>query len=91
MPTIDYNAPPRGVPGLWCGWTVDDNGHIAWDGVEKFYEYVSWLEFLIRTYIKPWGYTLNGTIDYQGEDDEDFGRIIVADNEVTNCFQWRGE
>jgi hypothetical protein len=70
---------------------VDDNGHITWDGVEKFYEYVAWLEFLVNTYLKPWGYVLNGTIDYQGEDDEDFGRIIVADNEVTNCFQWRGE
>lgn len=91
LPTIDYNTPPRGVPGLWCGWTVDDKGHIAWDGAEKFYEYVAWLEFLISTYLKPWGYTLNGTIDYQGEDDEDFGRIIVVDNEVTNCFQWRGE
>lgn len=91
LPTTDHNMPPRGVPGLWCGWTVDDDGNITWDGAEKFYEYVAWLEFLVNTYLRPWGYVLNGTIDYQGEDDDDFGRIIVADNQVSNVFQWRGE
>jgi len=88
---IDNNRPPPGVPGLWCQWVVVDSGHIHWDGNEKFYNYEEWLTYLVETYLKPWGYVLNGTVAYQGEDADDFGRIIVADNEVRNVFQWRGE
>jgi len=87
---IDYNAPPHGVPGLWCQWTVDEDGHITWDGNEKFYHYDEWLSWLIENILRPWGYVLNGTLDYQGEDDDDFGRLIVVDNVVTNVFQWKG-
>jgi hypothetical protein len=91
LPALLYNQPPEGVPSLWCGWTVDDQGHIVWDGAEKFYKYVRWLEFLIDTYLRPWGYTLHGIIDYKGESAEDFGRIIVVDNEVTVVHHLRGE
>lgn len=85
------NSPPPGVPGLWCQWVVDETGHINWDGGEKFYNYEEWLAFLMERYLGPWGYVLNGFIDYQGEDGDDFGRIIVANNELRNVFQWRGE
>ena len=88
---LDNNKPPPGVPGLWCQWVVDDNGHINWDGNEKFYNYLEWLSFLMERYLKPWGYTVEGTLDWQGEDDDDFGRIIVTKNEITSVFQWRGE
>ena len=70
---------------------MDEQGHIVWDGAEKFYKYVQWLEFLIDTYLRPWGYTLNGTVDYKGASADDFGRIIVVDNEVTVAQQLRGE
>jgi hypothetical protein len=88
--SLNYNNPPPGVPGLWCQWTVDEDGHINWDGNEKFYNFEEWLTWLIENLLKPWGYVLNGTLDYQGEDDEDFGRLIVVDNKVTNVFQWKG-
>ena len=91
LPALHYNRSPDGVPSLWCGWTVDEQGHIVWDGAEKFYKYVQWLEFLIDTYLRPWGYTLNGTVDYKGASADDFGRIIVVDNEVTVAQQLRGE
>lgn len=81
---LDYNYPPKGVPGLWCSWEPDEEGLIlSWDGSEKFYDYVEWLKFLITHFFAPWGYTLNGEVYYEGEDSDDFGKIIVVDNVVT--------
>lgn len=79
---VDGNNPPRGQPGLWCQWVVED-GELRWDGGEKFYEYVEWLKYLVTNFFKPWGYTLNGTVEWQGEDRNDRGLIIVKDNVVT--------
>ena len=78
---INYNAPPKSQPGLWCDWkpTVDHRG-IEWDGMEKFYYYTEWLEYYLKNFIIPWGYTLNGTISWQGEDETDQGEIMVKDN-----------
>jgi hypothetical protein len=80
------NSPPQGQPGLWCQWvpTEDDDG-IEWNGGEKFYEYVEWLEYLIENFLKPWGYVLNGTVFWYGEDHNDRGKIFVLDNEVNSC------
>ena len=79
---LDYNCPPSGQPGLWCQWIVN-NGGLMWDGNEKFYNYVSWLKYLIENFFSPLGYVLNGAIDFQGEDSEDFGTIVVNNNVVT--------
>jgi hypothetical protein len=84
-PTVsDSNRPPAGQPGLWCDWapTKDGTG-IEWNGGEKFYHYVNWLAYLIDHFLKPWGYTLNGTVEWQGEDREDIGTITVENNVVT--------
>jgi len=81
---LNSNRPPGSQPGLWCGWVPDDAGRcIEWDGVEKFYNYVSWLEYLIAKFIVPWGYELNGEVEWVGEDRSDQGRISVKDNAVT--------
>lgn len=70
-------------PGLWCQWTVsEDNTKLEWDGGEKFYEYVPWLKYLISNFIEPWGYVLNGYVEYQGEDYGDKGTIRVRKNLV---------
>jgi uncharacterized protein (TIGR02996 family) len=80
---IDHNKPPRGQPGLWCQWIPNEDGTaIVWDGVEKFYDYVRWLEYLIEHFLTPWGYLLNGRVDWQGEDRGDVGTILVRDNRV---------
>ena len=51
---LDHNRPPRTQPGLWCGWTPNEDGTcIEWDGGEKFYEYVEWIEYLIDNVLKP--------------------------------------
>jgi hypothetical protein len=80
---LDYNDPPDGQPGLWCQWVpTEDAGGIEWNGTEKFYCYTEWLVYLIEHFLKPWGYTLSGTVTYQGEESGDFGEIVVKDNEV---------
>lgn len=83
---LDYNQPPEGQPGLWCQWNprTDPEGSsfIEWDGSEKFYNYVEWIEYLIENFLKPWGYTVNGTVEWQGEESDDRGRIVITDNIV---------
>jgi hypothetical protein len=81
---VNYNDPPRSQPGLWCQWTVNDEGtQLYWDEGEKFYDYVDWLEYMIEKFFVPWGKKLDGVIDWDGEDSDDRGRIIVQANAVT--------
>lgn len=72
-----------GQPSLWCQWVPSEEGDaIVGPGSEKFYEYVPWLKYLIENFLEPWGYTLNGTVDYQGEEESDRGQIVVINNTV---------
>lgn len=78
---IDYNEPASTQPGLWCQWIVTEDGHfLEWDGNEKFYNYLEWLDYLICEFFHPLGYVLNGSMEWQGEDYDDFGTITVTDN-----------
>lgn len=91
---IDFNAARHGsnltpdpdVPGFYCQWTVQSEepgvDFLVWDGGEKFYNYVDWLEYLLENVFKPKGYTLNGEVTWQGEDPSDIGKIEVDDNVV---------
>lgn len=77
---INYNmSDPQ--PGLWCQWVIEGD-RLVWDGGEKFYDYVKWLEYLIKHFFTPSGYVLNGAVFYDGEDPDDFGKIIVTNNIV---------
>lgn len=79
---IDFNTPPRTQPGLWCQWVPGEDGEtIEWDGGEKFYNYTEWLAYIIA-WLAPRGYVLNGSVDWQGEDSSDFGRILVESNQI---------
>lgn len=81
---IDGNTPPSTQPSLWCQWTPNKAGTaLAWDGGEKFYDYVEWLQYLIDKILAPRGYKLNGQVEWKGEDSDDLGIIIVKDNTVT--------
>ena len=73
-----------GYPGFWCQWVPNDDGTaIKWDGGEKFYSYVQWLQYIIDHFIKPWGLTLNGEVAWFGEEDDDLGKILVRENIIT--------
>lgn len=83
-PVVDDNTPPASQPSLWCQWipTLDCTA-IEWDGGEKFYYYVEWLSYLIEHFLVPWGYVLNGTVTWKGEDEGDTGTIVVDNNQIT--------
>ena len=81
---VNSNTPPSGQPSLWCQWVPNENGTaIEWDGGEKFYEYVDWIEYLISNFLAPWGYVLYGEVEWFGEDRDDRGMIIIEDNVVS--------
>lgn len=70
-------------PGTHCHWEIlEDRRTIEWDQGEKFYCYVEWLEFLIKTYFEPWGYKVNGEVTWRGEEFEDIGTIKIKKNVV---------
>lgn len=82
----NQNDPPRGQPGLYCQWRPsEDQQGIVWDGGEKFYYYVQWLEYLIEHFLAPWGYVLNGEVRWEGESFEDAGVIRVVNNRVATA------
>jgi hypothetical protein len=86
---INYNNSPSTQPGLWCQWCPTEDGEgIEWDGVEKFYDYTEWLEYLINHFLKVWGYTLNGEVEWSGESGGDVGKIYVKNN-VVKILSWR--
>lgn len=80
---VDYNSPPASQPGLWCQWVPTADGtEIVWDEAEKFYDSARWIAYLIDHFLKPWGYKVSGEVTWQGEDDDDFGKIKIAKNKV---------
>jgi len=87
---LDYNESASTQPGLWCKWVPTEDGTaIEWSGAEKFYNYVEWLVYLVNNFLKPWGYVLNGQVDWQGEETEDFGTLYVKNNRVTTAVGYR--
>lgn len=85
---INYND-AGSQPGLWCQWVITDNNELMWDQGEKFYNYTEWLGYLIEHFFAPSGYVLNGTVFYEGEDSDDFGKIVVTDNVVKLFYGYR--
>jgi len=72
-------------PGLWCQWIIEqtnDTQKLVWDGGEKFYSYIEWLQYLITNFFNPWDVLLNGAIKWNGEEFSDSGVIIVVNNNI---------
>jgi hypothetical protein len=84
---LDYadrrNFPGEGMPDGYNQWQLTTDGqHVAWDGNEKFYYYVEWLQWLIDHVLAPAGVTVTGTVAYQGEEAADSGTLTVRDGKV---------
>jgi|TARA_B110000238_G_scaffold116324_1_gene126262 hypothetical protein len=76
---------PNGKPSIWLQWEIteeDGKHYLEWDGGEKFYNYIDWIEYVIKYIFKGWGLELNGQIDWRGEEWEDNGSITVKNNIV---------
>jgi hypothetical protein len=94
---VEHNNPPLSCPGLWCQWMANEEGHLEWNGAEKFYASPQWMVYLIehflqekahckfvapKTFAQFQAHTLNGVIYASGEDTDDIWRLIVKDNVV---------
>ncbi|KAF2077189.1 hypothetical protein CYY_001510 [Polysphondylium violaceum] len=84
-PTItDFNRPPKSQPGLWNQWLPNDEGtEIKWNGFEKFYNYIEWMDYINQNFLKPWGITIDGYISWAGEDSEDKGVLEAKQGEIS--------
>lgn len=87
--TLDPNEPYEENHDGYNQWTIQNLRYfgrefqsIRWDGVEKFYGYVAWLEHIIKYLFAPSGYIIEGNVKYFGEDDYDMGFIKVENNVV---------
>jgi hypothetical protein len=92
---IDHNSPDPSQPGLWCQWVpAEDGSEIMWNDAEKFYEAEAWMQYIIDHFIGPnplaqselpflKGHTVNGTISADGEESDDFWKLLVTDNVVS--------
>jgi hypothetical protein len=77
-----YNRPAPGEPGLWCPWTATSDGTaLAHDGIEKAYQAVRWLQYLIDTFLRE-GATAATTGDPVFAD---FSFDHVCDGAVAAC------
>lgn len=94
---VEHNNAPLSCPGLWCQWVANEEGHIEWNGAEKFYSSPEWMAYLIEhflqdgahcKYVAPHTFSqfqahkLNGVIYACGEDSDDVWKLIVEDNIV---------
>ncbi len=78
-----------GQPESRCQWVVaPDKKHIVWDGNEKFYYYMEWLEYIVRNILEPKGYMVSGELMAEGEDvQNDVSKITVKNNKISrNVF-----
>lgn len=82
----EYNYSPGEQPGLWLQWEPNDDGtRIVWNGAEKFYHYVEWLNYIIERFLIPWGRSIAGEVSYQGEDSDDRGVIGIRDGRAVRA------
>lgn len=85
---VDYDC-PQDLPDVYCDWTITDDSELVWNGNEKSYYMYAWLDILIDRVFKPKGYTLNGEVEFQGEEPDDEGTFYVNDNVVGGDEPWR--
>lgn len=86
---VDSQEPPSTQPGLWCMWIPSDAGNfIAWDGGDKFYDHIEWLQYIIDNFLKPWGVVADGTVKWHCEAFDRKGTIFVNNNIVTTQNHW---
>lgn len=81
---MNYNEYPKTQHSLWCHWIPSEDGkEIKWNGAEKFYGYIKWIEYINENFLKPWGITINGNVKWEGCEEGDIGKIIAKDGVIS--------
>ncbi len=71
-----------GAPSDCCDWEPTMNGNaIKHNGAEKSYHYQEWVQYIV-TWLAARGYKVFGEVKYNGEDHDDFGKLVVVDGVV---------
>ena len=85
---VDHNHPPSTQPSLWCDWELMANNQtiIGPDESSTFRLWTEWIEYLITAVLAPRSYVVNGEDNWQGEDYDDTGAIVVRQNVVTEYY-----
>ena len=90
---VNYNLPPENQPSLWCQWIYNpEENTIEWDLNEKFYEYEDWIKYLVAFVFEPRGYSLTGKVYWCGERNNDMGKIIIKNNNISiydSYIKWK--
>jgi hypothetical protein len=69
-------------PSGYCQWTPTRMGDgLKWDGGEKVYEYVEWLEVVVSL-LDDLGHEVSGSIKWAGETSDDRGVLAVIGRTV---------
>ena len=67
----------------YTGYWKADNNEIKWESeINKSYPSPTILNKLISTYLNHWGYTIRGKVFYQGENQNDYGEIIIKNKKA---------
>lgn len=77
-PYPDQEGMPLGRLQWVPSFTLDA---IVWDGQEKFYDYVEWMQWLLG-WLTLKGIVANGALYWSGENITDHGEIIVENSTV---------
>jgi hypothetical protein len=84
--TSTHDRRIKGMPSSYCQWEffkkATSECFLKWDGEEKFYDYINWLDWLLKNIFLPNELSLSGTTLWQGEDVGDVGLITVIDGKV---------
>jgi hypothetical protein len=73
------------MPAIFCDWDISEDGTtILCEEYAFGSEYDEWLEYIIKNYLEPWGRTLSGEADWDGDETIDSGTLTVKVNVVTS-------
>lgn len=81
---VIYTDTPETIPDSYNQWEPNESGTaIVWNGGEKFYDYVHWLRWIVKHYLRPHGLVIDGEVEWSGEEFDDRGVIVAIDNKIT--------
>lgn len=76
----DIDRPPQDQPSLWCPWTLQQDTDTLVCPHTMSTCFTDWLAYLIKHFLHPWGYTVNGSAMWAGEDVDDMGVLKAIDS-----------